>query len=75
MWQTVTNPDVLIFLDVAYRETLRRGQPDWTEKDYEEEQRRLEHARNNADLTIDTNKHTQEKVLRLALAYLRQKSG
>jgi thymidylate kinase len=75
MWQTVTNPDVLIFLDISYPETLRRGQPDWTEKDYREEQHRLQHAREHADLYIDTERKRPESVLETALVYLRQKSG
>jgi thymidylate kinase len=75
MWQKMTNPDVLIYLDVSYSETLRRGQPDWTEKDYREEQRRLAHARQHADLYIDTNTTEREEVLNAALRYLQQKSG
>ena len=72
MWLQMTKPGVLIYLDVDYPETMRRGQPKWTEEDYEEEQRRLRHAREHADLYIDTSGRGEEEVLREVLEYLRK---
>src|SRR5689334_24796043 len=48
MWKRITNPDVLIFLDASYPVTVQRGQLNWREADWQEQQRRLVHARENA---------------------------
>jgi hypothetical protein len=55
MWQLIAKPDVLVFLDVSYLETLRRRNWTWTEAEYAEQQRRLAHALKHADLVIDTD--------------------
>lgn len=55
MWRVIGKPDVLVFLDVSYPETLRRRKWNWTLGEYEEQQRRLAHARENADLVIETD--------------------
>ncbi len=55
MWQVVAHPDLLVFLDVSYEETLRRRDQDWTLAEYEVQQRRLAHARQHADLVIMTD--------------------
>jgi cytidylate kinase len=55
MWQVVAHPDLLVFLDVSYEETLRRRNQDWTRAEYEEQLRRLAHARQHADLEIMTD--------------------
>ena len=55
MWREIADPDVLVFLDVSYPETLRRRDWSWTEGEYAEQQRRLAHARENADLVIGTD--------------------
>jgi cytidylate kinase len=63
MWQRLTNPDLLVFLDAAYLTTCQRSQLDWTEEDWREQQHRLSHARENADLYLDTDKLSAEEVL------------
>jgi deoxyadenosine/deoxycytidine kinase len=50
MWQRLTNPDILVFLDASYENTCRRRRLDWTEADWQEQQQRVSHARANADL-------------------------
>lgn len=55
MWQQIAKPDVLVFLDVSYPETLRRRDWSWTREDYAEQLRRLAHAREHADLVIETD--------------------
>lgn len=55
MWKRITNPDILIFLDVSYENTIRRRNLDWTFQEYQEQLYRLRHARQYADLYIDTN--------------------
>ena len=70
MWQRITNPDVLIFLDVSYPKTLERRKLDWTVEEYNEQQRRLLHARQHANLILDTDPLTVEEVLICILNYL-----
>jgi len=55
MWKRLTNPDILIYLDVSYENTILRRKLDWTFKEYSEQLHRLRHARLYADLFIDTN--------------------
>jgi ABC-type glutathione transport system ATPase component len=55
MWKRITNPDLLIFLQVSYTLSQQRRPMNWTEADYEEQQRRLSHAREHADLYLDTD--------------------
>lgn len=64
MWQRVTHPDVLIYLDVsvdiaAEREGLAAPSSWWAE----ERQFRLSHAREHCDFYIDTSMLSPEAVL------------
>jgi len=70
MWKRITNPDVLIFLDVTYPLTVQRRQLDWTEADWAEQQRRLSHARAHADLYINTDGLNIKQVLEIAIAFV-----
>lgn len=71
MWKKITNPDILIYLDIAYPQTLERGLPNWREKDFQEQVHRLRHARQNADLYIHTGSSSIEQTLHTALEYLK----
>ena len=55
MWKRLTNPDVLIYLDASYPVTIRRRNLNWTEAEYRIELERLAHARQHADITIQTD--------------------
>lgn len=70
MWKRITNPDVLIYLDVSYPVTLARRTFDWQEKDYHEQVSRLSHARQHADLHIDTDALSPDQVLAQVLAFI-----
>ena len=70
MWRRIANPDILVFLDVSYPVTLVRRNWNWLPADYEEQQRRLAHARKHADLLIDTDDHTPEEVVRAIIGFL-----
>jgi cytidylate kinase len=70
MWQRITNPDILIFLDASFEVSTRRKSLDWTENEYEEEQRRLSHARQFCDLYLLTDRMSPEAVLHAALQAL-----
>lgn len=73
MWKRISNPDLLIYLEVSYENTVLRRRLDWTRKEYEEQLRRLKHARQHADLIIQTDELTIEEVLQIALSFLDQK--
>jgi cytidylate kinase len=75
MWQRLTNPDVLVFLDVSFSATRQRRKLDWTEADWQEQQHRLQHARENADLYLDTDKLSAEQVLKRVEEYVRAGAG
>lgn len=70
MWQRITNPDLLIFLQASYETCTTRRRLNWHKSDYEEQQRRLSHAREHADLIIDTVPLSPEEVLTHALDFL-----
>jgi GTPase SAR1 family protein len=70
MWQRLTNPDILIYLNVSYPLTIERRRLDWTDKEYAEQLHRLRHAHEHADLRIDTDHLTPQGVLGQALAFL-----
>ena len=70
MWQRLTNPDVLIYLEVSFPRTIERRQLDWTYEEYAEQLHRLRHAHANADLHIDTDHRSVREVLGQALAFL-----
>jgi deoxyadenosine/deoxycytidine kinase len=72
MWQRITNPDLLVFLDCSFAETIRRRNLNWTFKEYQEQLRRLSHARQYADLYIQTDSLTPEDVVEQILIYLRE---
>ena len=75
MWKKITNPDVLIYLDVSFPLTLERSDMQWTQKDYDKQLVRLVHARKSADLYINTDKLTSEQVLEQVLEFLERKQN
>lgn len=70
MWQILSKPDVLIYLDSSFPVSTARRKLDWQEKDHQEQLRRLAHARQHAHLYIDTDVLTPQQVLEQALNYL-----
>jgi hypothetical protein len=70
MWKRITNPDVLIFLDVTYPLSVQRRQLNWTEADWAEQQRRLSHAREHADLYLKTDDLSIGQVLDIVIAFV-----
>ena len=72
MWQLMTKPDVLIYLEASFQVSTDRTNLNWQEKDYIEQLRRLSHARAHANIIIDTENMTIEDVLQTALDYLKR---
>lgn len=67
LWQRKGMPDLLVFLEVSYDNTLKRSTLRWIESDYERQLERLKNARENADLIIDTNVLSQDEVFNTIL--------
>jgi dephospho-CoA kinase len=71
MWRRLVDPDVLIYLDISYEALLAR-RPHFGEPEYlEREKARLAHAREHADLAVDTSGMTTEAVREQVLAALK----
>src|SRR5687767_7049522 len=52
MWQLITQPDILIYLDATFAVSTARAKLNWLKKDYIEQLKRLAHAREHANLFI-----------------------
>ena len=72
MWQAITNPDLLIFLQCSFHNSTSRRKLNWIPADYEEQQRRLAHALAHAQLIINTENLTADEVLAQALTFLKK---
>lgn len=74
LWAQFDRPIVLIYLYLDFSGQVRR-RPDvsWTTDALVEEEARLVHARDHADVRIDTSDLSAHIVLKVALAYLRHR--
>jgi deoxyadenosine/deoxycytidine kinase len=72
MWQKIARPDLLIFLDASFPVTTARRRLSWQKKEYDEQVRRLSHARQHAHLLIDTDNLIPEQILQQVLSYLQE---
>ncbi len=70
MWQRVTKPDLLIYLDVSQEVASERRSSEADAAWWDALNERLEHALQHADLYIDTDDLTPEEVLRRALSFV-----
>lgn len=70
MWKRITNPDILIYLEVSYENTVARRKLDWSFEEYTDQLRRLRHARQHAQLVLDTNPLTVAQVLETVITFL-----
>ncbi len=75
MWQRITQPDLLIYLDVSWAVARRRRATDAGPEWWAEQAQRLCHARQHADLILDTDDLTPEQVLDRVLAFLEEATG
>ncbi len=63
MWQRLTQPDLLIYLDVDYSASLqRRPHIDYGPERLAEQHQRLAHARQHCDLYLDTSPLTPQEI-------------
>ncbi len=70
MWQIITKPDVLIYLAASFAVSTARAKLNWLEKDYTEQLIRLAHAREHANLLIETDELTPDDVLQKVLIFV-----
>jgi cytidylate kinase len=63
MWQVLTQPDILIFLDASFETCTLSKHLDWNMAEYQEQQRRLGHAREHCDILLDTTDLSPEEVV------------
>lgn len=69
MWQRITSPDILIFLDCTIETTrIRRNDRHFESWLLDEERHRLRHAREHCDLYIATDELAPDEVLAQSLA-------
>ncbi len=73
MWQRLSHPNWLVFLDVSYPASMARKKLNWTPAEYEEQQRRLAHAREHADLYLMTDDLTPDQVAEKVGEFLKEK--
>jgi RNase adaptor protein for sRNA GlmZ degradation len=72
MWQRVTRPDVLIYLDVTYPAARqRRPYIDGGPQRLADQHLRLIHARDHCDYYLDTSDLTPGQVRQAVLAFVR----
>lgn len=68
MWQKITRPDILIYLDASLDNVrLRRNDPGFPAELYEQELIRLHHARAHCHFFINTDYLTPAEVLAAAV--------
>jgi len=71
MWQRLTKPDLLIFLQASCVVGGKRRNMQWTEFEWEEQQRRLGHARQHAAFYLDTDSLSIEEVLEETIRFIK----
>lgn len=67
MWQILTKPGLLIYLDVSYQVATQRRNLNWSDAEFEQQLHRLDHARCHADFILNTDELTKEEVLEAVL--------
>jgi hypothetical protein len=75
MWQRITRPDLLVYLDVSQTVAGQRRSAESQVAWWDKLTQRLQHARQHADLWIQTDDLSAGEVLTTALAFLRQHPG
>jgi len=67
MWKQMSDPDFLVYLDVSFEISVRRTGTSWNRRIFEKQEVRLEHAKNHADLYIQTDELNPRQVLDIVL--------
>ena len=75
MWKRISNPDILIYLDVSYQVSLERRRMNWSEDEFNQQIYRLKNAKEYADFYLNTDQLTIDEVLKQTLEFLDSKHG
>jgi shikimate kinase len=75
MWLRLSRPDTLVFLDASYENCTQRKALDWSLAEYQEQRRRLAHAREHCHIYIDSDGLTPGQVLAAVIEALPRGSG
>lgn len=70
MWQVIAQPDLLVYLDASFQTCSQRKNLNWRQRDYDEQNLRLAHAKENCDLLIQTDGQSEANVLEEVLSSL-----
>ncbi|NIM94768.1 MAG: AAA family ATPase [Anaerolineales bacterium] len=70
MWQRITRPDLLIYLDASHQTAIDRKQINWTRREHNDQVHRLRHAREHCDIYIDTESLSTDMVLEQVLEFI-----
>ena len=70
MWKQITDPDILIYLDASFETCTERKQLNWKQKEFDEQVRRLSHAREHCDLYLMTDQVSIEEILEVVLDHI-----
>lgn len=71
MWQRIGKPDILIYLDVSYEQSMKRRPLNMSAHEFEEQKQRLVHARQYAECYLDTTRLTPQEVFVYVEGFLR----
>jgi ABC-type glutathione transport system ATPase component len=74
MWQRISHPTYLVFLNVSFENATKRRKLNWTLPEYEEQLHRLRHAREHANLILETDQMSPEQVLDAVFRFIQHKS-
>ena len=70
MWQRLTNPDLLIYLDVSYSQARERRPHNIDSQQLETQNQRLAHARQHCNFYLDTSGLTPTQVQERVLSFI-----
>jgi ABC-type cobalamin/Fe3+-siderophores transport system ATPase subunit len=70
MWQRLSKPDYLVYLDVSYSQTIIRRKLNWTIHEYQIQVERLKHARDHSDLFLNTDTLSPQEVLNTVIEFI-----
>ena len=63
-------PDYVVYLGVSYDEILRRRSVSWGRSRYRAQRKRLQRARNDADICIDTDCKSPAEICEIVMDFL-----
>ncbi len=75
MWKKLVDPHILVFLAVSHDHAARRRSISWGPERLVDQADKLAHARQHADLVLDTDELSSDEVTQAALDFIRDWLG